>query len=82
VTVQRLLGFGLALVVVGLFLVAIGSASGAVSAGGVVFIGPLPFVFGSGPTGDQLALVSVVIGAAMMVVLLVWAWRLLSPRRA
>ncbi len=79
---QRLLGFGLALVVVGLFLVAIGYAGGAVSAGGVVFIGPIPFVFGSGPVGDRLALVSVVIGAAMMVVMIAWAWRLSSSKSA
>ena len=79
---QRLLGLGLGLVVAGLFLVAIGYASGAVSVGGVVFIGPIPIVFGSGPAGDQLALVSVVIGAAMILVLLAWAWRLCCPRRA
>jgi len=79
---QKLLGLGLVLVVVGLFLVAIGYASGTVSVGGVVFIGPVPIVFGSGPAGDQLALISVVIGAAMMVVLLTWVWRLACQRRA
>jgi uncharacterized membrane protein len=78
---QRLMGLGLALFVAGLFLIAIGYASGAVSVGGVVFIGPIPIVFGSGPSGDQLALVSVVIGAAMTVVLLAWAWGLYSSRR-
>jgi uncharacterized membrane protein len=72
---------GLALVVAGLFLVAIGCASGAVSVGGVVFIGPIPIVFGSGPAGDRLALISVVIGAAMMIVMLTWAWRLFSSER-
>ena len=75
------MGLGLALFVAGLFLIAIGYASGAVSVGGVVFIGPIPIVFGSGPSGDQLALVSVVIGAAMTVVLLAWAWGLYSSRR-
>ncbi|MGD0477508.1 MAG: DUF131 domain-containing protein [Nitrososphaerales archaeon] len=80
---QRLLGLGLALVVVGFVLVAIGCAGGgAISVGGVVFIGPIPFVFGSGPAGDRLALVSVVVGATMMMVLLTWAWRLFSSRRA
>jgi uncharacterized membrane protein len=52
---QRLLGWGLALVLAGLFLVAIGYANGAVSVGGVVFIGPISIVLGSGPAGDQLA---------------------------
>jgi uncharacterized membrane protein len=79
---QRLLGLGLALVVVGLFLVVVGFASGAVSVGGVVFIGPIPFVLGSGPAGDRLALISVVIGAAMMMFLLAWTWRLSSSRPA
>jgi uncharacterized membrane protein len=79
---QKLLGLGLALVVVGLFLTAVGFAGSAISMGGVVFIGPIPIVFGSGPAGDQLALVSVVIGAAMIVVLLTWVWRLPDQRRA
>ena len=79
---RKLLGLGLALVVAGSFLVVIGCAGGSVSVGGVVFIGPVPFVFGSGPAGDRFALTSVVIGAAMMVVMLMWAWRLSSSRRA
>jgi uncharacterized membrane protein len=79
---QRLLGLGLALVVVGFLLIMVGYAGDVASVGGVVFIGPIPFVFGSGPTGDRIALISVVIGAAMMMVLLTWAWRLFSSRRA
>jgi uncharacterized membrane protein len=79
---QRPLGLGLALVAVGLFLIMVGYAGGAASVGGVVFIGPIPFVFGSGPAGDQLALLSVIIGATMMMILLSWARRLSSSRRA
>jgi uncharacterized membrane protein len=40
----------------------------------VVFIGPFPIVFGSGPGGGFLALVSVVIGGIMFALLLLWAW--------
>jgi uncharacterized membrane protein len=78
---QRLLGLGLALVVVGLLLVAVGYAGSSVSVGGAVFIGPIPFAFGSGQAGDRLALISVVIGVVMMVAMLVWAWRLSSQKR-
>jgi len=79
---RKLLGLGLVLVLVGFFFIAIGCAGGVASVGGVVFIGPVPVVFGSGPAGDRLALVSIIIGAIMMMVLLTWAWRLSSSRRA
>jgi len=75
----RLLGLGLALVVAGFALVFAGSlGQGSVSAGGVVFIGPIPIVFGSGPGGGVLALLSVVIGAAMLVLLFLWGWKIRS----
>lgn len=71
-----LLGLGLAFVVAGFALVFAGSlGQGSVSTGGVVFIGPIPIVFGSGPGGGQLAFLSVVIGAAMLVLLFLWGWR-------
>lgn len=63
-----LAGFGI--------LIAGSVGKGNVSAGGVVFIGPIPIVFGSGPGGDYLALGSVVIGGIMVALLLLWGWRL------
>ncbi len=74
---NKLLGLGVAVLLAGLVFIVAGSAgqwNG--SAGGVVFIGPFPLVFGSGPEGWQLALVSVVIGGIMVALLLIWGWRL------
>ena len=66
---------------IGFGLIIVGSATqtGA-SVGGVVFIGPFPIAFGSGPNGSSLALVSVVIGAVMVVLVMLWGWRM-SGRR-
>lgn len=64
------------IVLAGLGLIIAGSlGQGSVSAGGVVFIGPIPIAFGSGPGGGYLALGSVVIGAIMILLLLLWGWR-------
>jgi len=72
---------GLLVIIAGFALVVAGSAGhGSLSAGGVVFIGPFPIAFGSGPGGATLALVSVVIGGVMMALLLLWGWRLLRMR--
>jgi len=61
---------------------AAGSAGqGNVSTGGAVFIGPFPFAFGSGPQGWQLALASVLIGGVMIVLLVLWGWRVARMRQ-
>ncbi len=74
---QKLLAMGLLVILAGFALVVAGSAGqGSSSAGGVVFIGPFPIVFGSGPAGGYLALASVVIGGVMVALLLLWGWRL------
>jgi uncharacterized membrane protein len=79
---KKLMGLGVGLLLAGFALLVIGSAgSGNVSTGGVVFIGPIPLAFGSGPEGWQLALVSVVIGGVMLVILLLWGWRFSRIRR-
>ena len=80
---QRLLALGLAITLVGFALVFVGSASGGSnsSVGVVVFIGPVPIAFGSGPSGEWLALISVVIGAIIIVLVIVWGWRLFAPKR-
>jgi uncharacterized membrane protein len=70
---------GLLILLAGFGLLLIGSASqGSASAGGVVFIGPFPLVFGSGPSGPSLALISVVIGGVMVALLLLWGRRLMG----
>jgi uncharacterized membrane protein len=72
---------GILLIVVGFSLVFLGSAgSGNASVGGVVFIGPFPIVFGSGPGGGTLALLSVVIGGVMLALLLLWGLRVSRSR--
>ena len=64
---------GILLIFVGFALVILGSAvSGNASVGGAVFIGPFPIVFGYGPGGATLALLSVVIGGIMLVLFLLW----------
>ncbi len=74
---QKLLGAGLVIILAGIGLVLAGAAGqGSASTGGVVFIGPFPIVFGSGPGGTSLALLSVVIGGVMLALLLFWGWRL------
>jgi uncharacterized membrane protein len=78
---QKLLAVGLLVILAGFALVVAGSTGqGSPSAGGVVFIGPFPIAFGSGPGGATLALVSVVVGGVMMALLLLWGWRLLRIR--
>ncbi len=73
---MKLLWFGVALLLAGIVLLAAGSAGqGGGSAGGVVFIGPFPLAFGTGPEGWHLALASVVIGGVMLALFLLWGWR-------
>jgi uncharacterized membrane protein len=72
---------GILLIVVGIAFVFLGSAgSGNTSVGGVVFIGPFPIVFGSGPGGGTLALLSVVIGGVMLALFLLWGFRFLKSK--
>jgi uncharacterized membrane protein len=76
---QKLLGIGVLVVLFGFVLIFAGSVGqGSTSAAGVVFIGPVPIVFGSGPGAGALELLSVVIGAAMVVLVSLWGWRLSS----
>jgi len=71
----RLLTAGLFIILLGFALVIVGSATqGGASAGGVIFIGPFPIAFGSGPNGSSLALVSVVIGGVMLALVILWGW--------
>ena len=72
---------GILLIFIGFALVILGSASsGNASAGGVVFIGPFPIVFGAGPGGGTLALLSVVIGGVILAIVLLWGFRVSRSR--
>lgn len=78
---QRLFLAGLVIVLLGFGLLIVGSTTEkGVSTGGVVFIGPFPIVFGSGPNGTSLALVSVVIGAVMVALVTLWAWHIFGRK--
>ena len=67
------------MVLLGFGLIFVGSSTQAgASTGGAIFIGPFPIVFGSGPGGASLALLSVVIGVVMMVLVLIWGYRLVN----
>jgi len=79
---QKLLAAGVLILLLGFAAIILGFATqGGASAGGVIFIGPFPIVFGSGPDGSSLALLSVVIGAAMLVLVILWGWRIAARMR-
>lgn len=74
---------GLLILLAGFGLIFYGAVSqGSTSAGGVIFIGPVPIAFGSGPSGSSLALISVVIGGVMLALILIWGKRLISKEAA
>jgi uncharacterized membrane protein len=78
---SRLLAGGLAIILVGMVLIVLGSASqGNGSTGGFVLIGPFPIVFGTGPGGGQLASLALALGLLMVALLLLLAWRLARAR--
>jgi uncharacterized membrane protein len=77
---SRLYLAGFLLVLAGIVLLFIGSAgSSSTSFGAVVFIGPFPIAFGSGPNAGTLILIGVVISIAM---LLIFFLSFVLPRRA
>jgi len=83
----RLVFLGVAIIFVGLLVVALGTFTGpggSGPSGGFILIGPIPIVFGSGPNSGMLATVALVIIAAMVVVYLVsfFVWRSGRSREA
>ncbi len=79
---NRLLVVGLGLIVAGLASVMVGSAGqGAASSGGFILIGPFPIVFGTGPLGEQLATLALVVGVLMLILIAVLALRISSLNR-
>ena len=67
-----LLVAGTVLVIVGVLLVfAAGIGNGSTSSGIVIFIGPIPIVFGSGPASGLLILIGVIIAAVSLALFVV-----------
>ncbi len=69
-----LLMLGFALVIVGIAVLLVASVlyeGGSVSAGGVIFIGPFPIVFGAGPDVMWLVLFSIILAVLSVVVFFV-----------
>ena len=78
---SRLFGFlilGIALVFVGIVVLVVVSLffSSSRSVGVVVFIGPFPIVFGSGPNSDWLILIGVILAVLSIVLFLIMKRRL------
>jgi len=58
---------GFLLILVGAAIVAVGSVSSSPrSVAGVVFVGPIPIVFGRGPGAGLLALISAIVAIGMV----------------
>jgi len=61
---------GFFLIFLGTVIAILGSiGSGSTSFGGVVFIGPLPIVFGNGPGSGVLAITALIIATVMILML-------------
>ena len=65
-----LLMLGFAVIIVGIILIMAASllGGGSASAGGVIFIGPFPIVFGAGPDAAWLITISLIISVVMILV--------------
>jgi uncharacterized membrane protein len=66
----RLIMLGIGLVFVGVAVLAVAAimagGSGSGSVGGVIFIGPIPIVFGAGPDSGWLITISIIIAVIMV----------------
>ncbi len=80
--IMLLVAAGIILVFAGALLIfvsaAIGGAGGSVSGGIVIFIGPIPIVFGAGPDAGVLILAGAIIAAVCLVLVLLWRRRLVT----
>jgi len=82
VKMNRLLVAGLLIIIAGVAVLLLGSASqGGMSTGGFILIGPFPIVFGSGTNGGQLATLALAVGVLMIILVSVLAWRFRSLSR-
>jgi uncharacterized membrane protein len=65
---------GFIVVFAGLAIIAAGSSQGGGTIGGVIFVGPFPFVFGEGPSAGILVLASVLIALVIVILLVFGGW--------
>lgn len=64
----RILIIGCSLIFVGIIILALALVqNGSGSFGGVIFIGPIPIVFGAGPEANWLIIISIIISAVMVI---------------
>jgi len=70
VLVMFILGFFIVLLGIVILAVATLSSGGSASYGGVIFIGPIPIVFGAGPQAAWLILFAIVLAALSIIVFL------------
>jgi uncharacterized membrane protein len=77
-----LIVLGIALVFVGIAILVVASLSqgGSGSVGVVIFIGPFPIVFGSGPNSIWLILIGITLGVLSLVLFLIINRRYRSKR--
>lgn len=69
------LGFLLVFIGVIVLVVAAVLSGGSGSVGGVVFIGPIPIVFGAGPDSNWLILISIILAVVTLVFFLIYTRR-------
>ena len=72
VSVLVLFMLGLFIVLLGIVILAVATlaSGGSVSYGGIIFIGPIPIVFGAGPQATWLILFAIMIAALSIIVFL------------
>jgi uncharacterized membrane protein len=73
------LGFIMILIGVVIIVITAVLSGGSGSVGGVVFIGPIPIVFGAGPSSEWLIIISVILAVVTLGLFLVYTRR--SRRR-
>jgi uncharacterized membrane protein len=66
-----ILGFSMTLVGLLIIIAAIVSQGGSTSFGGIIFIGPMPIVFGSGPGAQWLILFALILAVLSVVTFLI-----------
>jgi uncharacterized membrane protein len=66
------LGFLLIFAGIIIFIITAMFSGGSGSVGGVVFIGPIPIVFGAGPNSNWLIIISIILAVVMLGLFLVY----------
>ena len=72
----RIMIAGFALIFIGVIILVLALVqNGSGSVGGVVFIGPIPIVFGAGPDANWLIIIGIIIAVVMIAGLFVFSKR-------